>query len=225
MEVSLRRDLIGKMNLAMTKKWEMRLSKLKATSEKPWFYPVALLLIGLVSHEYALASLGYFWDDWEVVFLLNTRNLPLLYGYFAFDRPFAWPYQVMYSAFGMNPIAWHLITLLLRWAGIFLLYLTLKLIWPRYGTYFRWLGTLLIVYPGFFQQSISAAYNRHFTAFLLFALSIYLTALAIKRPQRAWFLFPISWLFAFIQVFTIEYFVGLELIRLLVLWFLRRHRE
>ena len=126
----------------------------------------------------------------------------------------------MYSLFGMNPIAWHLVTLLLRWAGILLLYLTLKLIWPRYDSYFRWLGALLIVYPGFFQQSISAAYNRHFTAFLLFALSIYLMALAVKKPKRAWFLYPLSWLFAFIQVFTIEYFVGLELIRPLVLWFL-----
>ncbi len=208
------------MNLASTEMWEMKLSKLKRTSEKAWFYPAALLLVGLISHGYALASLGYFWDDWEVVFLLNTKNLPLLYGYFAFDRPFAWPYQVMYLAFGMNPIAWHLVTLLLRWAGILLLYLTLRLLWPRYESYFRWLGALLIVYPGFFQQSISAAYNRHFTAFFLFALSTYLMALAVKQPKRAWFLFPISWLLAFIQVFTIEYFVGLELIRPLVLWFL-----
>jgi hypothetical protein len=208
------------MNLAPTKMWEMKLASLKKTSEKPWFYPAALLLIGLLSHEYALSSLGYFWDDWEVVFLLNTKNLPLLYGYFAFDRPFAWPYQVMYSVFAMNPIAWHLVTLLLRWAGILLLYLTLRMLWPHYDTYFRWLGALLIVYPGFFQQSISAAYNRHFTAFFLFALSVYLMALAVRQPKRAWILFPLSWFLAFVQVFTIEYFVGLELIRPLVLWFL-----
>ena len=208
------------MNLASTSLWETKLSSLKKISEKPWFYPAALLLIGLLSYGYALTSMGYFWDDWEVVFLLNTKNLPLLYGYFAFDRPFAWPYQLMYSMFAMNPIAWHLMTLLLRWGGILLLYLTLRLLWPRYDSYFRWLGALLIVYPGFFQQSISAAYNRHFTAFFLFGLSIYLMALAVKQPKRAWFLFPLSWLLAFIQVFTIEYFVGLELIRPLVLWFL-----
>ena len=198
----------------------MKFSQLKETSKKPWFYPAALLLIGLVSYGYAIKSLGYFWDDWEVVFLLNTKNLPLLYGYFAFDRPFAWPYQLMYAVFGMNPIAWHLVTLLLRWAGILLLYLTLRSLWPHYASYFRWLGALLIVYPGFFQQSISAAYNRHFTAFFLFALSLYLMVLAVKHPKRAWIFFPLSWITAFVQVFTIEYFVGLELIRPFVLWLL-----
>ncbi len=213
------------MNLASIRKWEIKLSNLRRASEKPWFYPAALLLIGLISYGYALSSFGYFWDDWEVVFLLNTKNLPLLYGYFAFDRPFAWPYQLMYLVFGMNPIAWHLVTLLLRWAGILLLYLTFKLLWPRYDSYFRWLGTLLIVYPGFLQQSISAAYNRHFMAFFLFALSIYLMALAVKHSRQAWFLFPLSWGLAFIQVFTIEYFVGLELIRPLILWMLIREEN
>jgi hypothetical protein len=208
------------MYLATFKNWGMKLTKLVEMSKKPWFYPAALLLIGLVSYEFALTSLGYFWDDWEVVFLLNTKTLPLLYGYFAFDRPFAWPYQLMYSMFGMNPIAWHLVTLLLRWAGILLLYYSLKLIWPGLDPVLKWLGVLLIVYPGFFQQSISAAYNRHFTAFFLFALSIYLMLLAVKAPKRAWIFIPLSLFTAFIQIFTIEYFVGLELIRPLLLWLL-----
>ncbi len=208
------------MNLASVKARASQLPDLKRFSNKPWFYPAALLLVGLVAHGYALGSLGYFWDDWEVVFLLNTRNLPLLYGYFAYDRPFAWPYQAMYAVFALNPIAWHLMTLLLRWAGVLLLYLSLRLLWPRYDSHLRWLGLLLLVYPGFLQQSISAAYNRHFTAFFLFALSLYLMAVAVRKPKRAWFLFPLSWLIAFVQIFTIEYFVGLELIRPVFLWLL-----
>jgi hypothetical protein len=179
-----------------------------------------LLIIGLVAYGYALPSLGYYWDDWEVVFLLNTKNLPLLYGYFAFDRPFAWPYQLMYAAFGLNSVAWHVVTLLLRWAGILMLYLSLRIIWGRYDSYLRWLGALLLVYPGFLQQSISAAYNRHFMAFALFGLSIYLMTLAVRHPRRAWLLWPLSWGAALIQAFTIEYFVGLELIRVWLLWLL-----
>ncbi len=208
------------MNLAWNKLWGSANAKLGQLSEKPWFYPVALLLVGLIAYGYSLAALGYYWDDWEVVFLLHTRQLPLLYGYFAFDRPFAWPYQLMYSVFGLNAVAWHLMTLLLRWAGILFLYLSLRLIWIRYDSYLRWLGALLLVYPGFFQQSISGAYNRHFTAFALFALSFYLMALAVKQPRKGWFLWPLSWITAAIQVITIEYFVGLELVRVLLLWLL-----
>ncbi len=158
------------MNMSALQSWGRNLSKLKSYSEKPWFYPAALLLIGLVAYGYQLGLLGYYWDDWEVVFLLHSRSLPLLYGYFAFDRPFAWPYQVMYALVGLQPVAWHLVTLLLRWGGTLLFYLSLKQIWPRYDSTLRWLGVLLLLYPGFFQQSISTAYKRHFTAFFLFML-------------------------------------------------------
>src|SRR5512143_722041 len=128
------------MNLPVTQTWNRILPRLESLAEKRWFYPVALLLLGLMSYAYQLASLGYYWDDWAVVFLLNARNPALLYGYFAFDRPFAWPYQVMYALFGLNPIAWHLVTLLLRCAGVLLFYLTLTQIWPRLDGVLRWLG-------------------------------------------------------------------------------------
>jgi hypothetical protein len=183
-------------------------------------YPLALLVIGLLTYGYAWGSLGYFWDDWEVVFLLHARNASLFSGYFAFDRPFAWPYQVIYAIAGLKPVAWHAATLLLRWAGVLLLYLSLRAVWPRHDQYLKWLGALLLVYPGYLQQSISAAYNRHFTAFFIFALSIYLMVLAVKDPRRGWYLWPLSWVTAFIQIFTIEYFVGLELIRPALLWLL-----
>lgn len=196
------------------------MAAIRQNSGKPWFYALILLLIGLLAHGYALPSLGYYWDDWEVVFLLNAKNAALFSGYFSFDRPFAWPYQLMYAVFGLKPLAWHVVTLILRWAGVILLYLSLRMVWPRYETYLRWLGALLLVYPGFLQQSISAAYNRHFTAFFLFALSLYLMAAALRDPARARLLLPLSWLTAFMQVFTIEYFVGLELLRPILLWLL-----
>ena len=208
------------MNVSALQSWGKNFSKLKSYSEKPWFYPAALLLMGLVAYGYQLGLLGYYWDDWEVVFLLHSRSLPLLYGYFAFDRPFAWPYPAMYALAGLQPVAWHLVTLLLRWGGTLLFYMSLKQIWPRYDGILRWMGVLLLLYPGFFQQSISTAYERHFTAFFLFMLSVYLMVLAVRYPRSAWFLFPLSWLTAFVQIFTIEYFVGLELIRPVMLWLL-----
>jgi hypothetical protein len=126
----------------------------------------------------------------------------------------------MYGLFGLNPVAWHAITLLLRWAGVLLLYWSLRAVWPRCEALLRWMGVLVLAYPGFLQQSISAAYNRHFTAFFLFALSVYFMVRAVKEPARAWYMMPLSWLTAFAQAFTIEYFVGLELMRPVLLWLL-----
>jgi hypothetical protein len=205
---------------ARKRNWSGYLPSLERWTARPWFYPVALFLLGLVVYGYALGHLGYFWDDWEVVFLLNARNPALFAGYFAFDRPFAWPYQVMYAVFGLNPVAWHVATFTMRWGGVFLLYLSLRPVWPRYASYLKWVGALVLLYPGYLQQPISAAYNRHFTAFFLFGLSVFLMVMAVRKPAQAWWLFPVSWITAFVQVFTIEYFTGLELIRPVILWLL-----
>lgn len=213
------------MNPATLKAGGTKLAALKQLSEKPWFYPAILLLIGLLTHGYTLASLGFYWDDWEVVFLLNTKLPALLYGYFSFDRPFAWPYQLMGTLAGLNPIGWHIAALLARWAGILLLYYSLKFLWPRRSSYLRWLGALLITYPGFFQQSASTAYFRHFISFFLFGLSIYLMVLAVTRPKWGRLFFPLSWLIAALQILTIEYFATLELIRPLLLWMLIADRD
>ena len=204
----------------VVRRWGKELASLHKWTSSPAFYPSITLFIGLLTYLYALPALGYYWDDWEVVFLLNARDPQLLTGYFAFDRPFAWPYEVMYAVFGLNPIDWHVVTLLLRWGGIQLLYQALVAVWPRQRSYLQWLGALLLVYPGFLQQSISGAYNRHFTAYFVFSLSIYLMVAAWRNPKAAWILMLGAWLTAFVQVFTIEYFVGLELIRAPLLWFL-----
>ncbi|HUI90112.1 MAG TPA: hypothetical protein VLX61_15445 [Anaerolineales bacterium] len=190
---------------------------MKKISEKSWFYPTALLLIGGITYGYCLTYLGFYWDDWEVV--MFTKLSPALQsGFYAKDRPFPWPSQLTYLLVGSNPIGWHIVALLLRWAGVLLLVYSLSLLWPRYASHLRWLGALLIVYPGFLQQSAAAQYDRHFATFFLFALSLYLMFAAVQQAKWAWILFPLSWLATFIHLFTMEYFVGLELIRPILLW-------
>ncbi len=186
-------------------------------SEKYWFYPVALLLIAGVSYAYCLTYLGFYWDDWEVVMFTKLPST-LQTGFYAIDRPFPWTSQLIYFLVGSNPVGWHIIALLLRWGGILLLVYSLTSLWPHYAGYLKWLGALWIVYPGFLQQAIAAQYDRHFATFFLFALSIYWMFLAVKYSNWAWVLFPLSWLAAFIHLFTMEYFVGLELIRVILLW-------
>ena len=197
------------------------LSQLKTISEKPWFYPVALLILGFVVYNYALTSLGYYWADWEIVMFMKL-NPALQFDFYAHDRPFPWTYQLIHFLVGANPVGWHIATLLIRWVGTLFFVNFLTLLWPRYKNHFFWLGALLIVYPGFLQQSQSATKARHIMTFLLFALSIYLMALAFKRPKWARLLFPLSWLTTFAHLFTTEYFAGLELMRPLLLWILLR---
>lgn len=197
----------------------MNFDKLKKISEKPWFYPVALFLLAAVTYGYVIPSLGYYWSDWEVVFY--TKLAPAFqFGFYAEDRPYPLAYQLIYFLVGSNPIGWQIATLLLRWAGtLFFVYAVLQFV-PKYRKQVYWLGALLMVYPGFLQQAQSAAFSRHIMALFLFTLSIYLMALAIRRPNLARFLFPLSWIATFMHLFTIEYFSGIELMRPVLIWVL-----
>src|SRR5947207_3406759 len=126
--------------------------QLKKISTKPWFYPVALLLLGVVTYEWALPAMGFSWDDWEVV-MFTKLPASLQFAFYAHDRPFPWTYQLTHFLVGSNPIGWHIITLLYRWAGVLVFTYALMLLWPRYESHLRWLGALILVYPGFLQQS------------------------------------------------------------------------
>ena len=69
--------------------------KLKKISEMPWFYPMALFLMAVVTYGYELTSLGYYWSDWEVVFY--TKLAPALQaGFYADDRPYPWDYSLKF---------------------------------------------------------------------------------------------------------------------------------
>lgn len=191
--------------------------KLKRISEKSWFYPMALFLLAGVTYGYALPFLGYYWSDWEVVFF--TKLAPSFqFGFYAEDRPFPWTYELIYFLVGSRPTGWHIVTLLLRWAGVLFFVYALIQFWPEYRRQIYWLGALLAVYPGFVQQTQSAAFSRHIMTLFLFTLSLYLMALAIRQPKFARLFFPLSWIAAFLHLFTIEYFAGIELMRPVLIW-------
>jgi hypothetical protein len=198
--------------------------KIRNISHKPWFYPVALLLIGFITYGYVMPLLGFYWDDWEIV-MFNKLNPALQFDFYAHDRPFPWTYQLIHFLVGSAPLGWHMITLIIRWAAVLVFVQALILLWPRYENHLYWLGALLLVYPGFLQQSQSATKARHIMTFLLFATSVYLMVLAIKKPKWARILFPLSWLTAFVQLFTTEYFSGMELIRPVILWMLLANEQ
>lgn len=197
----------------------MNIDQLKRVAEKPWFHPLLLLIIGFVTYEYALTSLGYYWADWEIVMFFKL-NPALQFDFYAHDRPFPWTYQLIHSLVGSAPSGWHITTLLIRWAGTLFFVQAMILVWPRYKIHFLWLGALLLVYPGFLQQPQSATKARHIMTMLLFALSIYLMALAVRRPAWAKFLFPLSWIVTFVHLFTTEYFSAVEAVRPILLWLL-----
>jgi hypothetical protein len=193
--------------------------------ERPWFYPFVLLFVGLVAYGIIFTRPGFYWDDWETVYLYNLHSPAISFTYYP-GRPFAvLPYVFLFSFAKMTPVVWQFVALLLRWFGILFIYYALNAIWPKRVWQNRWVGVFLFVFPGYLDQPVSVAFSQHLSTFLLFACSLFLTVLAVKNRKLFWLWMPLSVVLGVSQIFIMEYFGALEIIRPLIIWFTLRSQQ
>ena len=183
-------------------------------------YAAALLVCMLAAYESQVWRLGIYYDDWEGIFLYKQGFSALqIWNYFLSDRPFSALVHVLYNPIiGTSTLGWHILGLLLNGGAVLLLVATLLRVWPGRVMEAGWIGLLLAVYPGMHRQFVIHTSMPHYTSMLLFALSLYLMVRAEggARPRRL--LLALSVALAVVQVLIIEYFAGLELVRVLVLF-------
>jgi hypothetical protein len=184
-----------------------------------WLTPCILLVVAFFSYGVFIFQQGFHWDDWGFVWLIRTLGRPGLFDYFATNRPFlAYVYSITTSLFGTSPIVWHLFSLLMRWLTAVSLLWFLRLIWPERQRETLLATVLFLVYPGFNQQAIAITYSHFFLAQTLLFVSISLMLLFARQPRRLWWAGVLGILFAAYNLFSTEYFFGLELLRPFLFW-------
>jgi hypothetical protein len=185
---------------------------------------IFLLVVELASYGLMLPTLGLYWDDWQVFFLYRLRGLAAFTPYFAYDRPFsAWTYLISLPLLQTNLLAWHLFTLILRYLTALGFWSAFRGLWPR-ERWADWIALVVLVYPVFLQQPIAVAYSQHWTCFALYAAGLSATIWSQRKPQHRWLVLPALAVSA-LQLFTMEYFAGLELLRGVVLLLMAAETE
>lgn len=199
--------------------------KLSLPRIQPPTVPIALFFVCLFSFGLFIPFLGFYWDDWPLILTGNWQGTDGFWQYWQYDRPMAaWTYAAAYPLLGTQALSWQIATFLLRWGTAAAGWWTLVQIWPEQKRIAAWTSFLFAVYPVFTQQPISVAYNQHWLCFLLFLLSLGSMLLAHRNPRWFWPLTIFALTASLVQLFTIEYFVGLELSRPFLLWMLFSER-
>lgn len=184
-----------------------------------WTASLALLLVAVFSYGIFAFQQGFHWDDWGFAWLIRTLGRPGLFDYFATNRPFlAYVYSITTSIFGTNPIAWQFFSLLMRWLTAVSLLWVLRQIWPERVRETFLVAAFFLVYPGFNQQAIAITYSHFFLAQTLLFTSIGLMLMFAREPQRFWWAGLLGVSFSGFNLFSTEYFFGLELLRPFLLW-------
>lgn len=184
--------------------------------------PIVFLVIAIAGFGLLANRLGYYQDDWPYIFYAFNKGIPSLTLEMYYDsRPnAAWMYIGLFNLLGFNPTAWHITALLARWLTATSLWYFFKRLWPGHAREATFAVLIFLVHPFFLIQSYAVNSMLYWGGFLFFALSLYLMARVITDSR---YRIPLTILAVFLEglhLFTSEYFVGMVLIRPLILYWL-----
>ncbi len=185
--------------------------------------PLALLAVTAMAYAPLMFGLGYYWDDFPMIWFAHTVGPSGMPAVFAGDRPLlAAIYWITTSFLGDSPIQWQLLGLLCRWIVALVFWWLIKLVWPRQTEAAFWTALLIAIYPGFKQQPISVIYSNGLLLLACLVFSFCLTVKAYQQQTHRLSLTIASLLLFIFCTFTTEYYVGLEITRGVLLYLLIR---
>ena len=193
-------------------------------SEGPLLAIIMISLTAILTYGIMIPNLGYYYDDWYTIWSGVSRGAKSLISLFSLDRPFM---GIIYSFFfriiGENVAGWHIFALIFRISGAFAFYWILKLVWPKQRELPILAAMLFVVFPGFLAQPNAATKINHLIGFAsaLFSIGLSLLALRTRDRLRRYFLILLSAFLLMFYVWIYEYMIGLEVMRVTLLFFVQ----
>ena len=188
---------------------------------KLWNAPFVLLATCLFSYGLFIPWLSFYLDDWYIMWSYRVLGPGGFFSFFSEDRPFiAILFWLTTPLVGLNPVAWQVFGLLMRWLAVLAFYWAMRQVWPKFSQQVLWTAMLFAVYPGFKQQWISVFYGNAFILMTTFMLSLGCMAAAFQNPKRYGWFTALGLVLSVYTMISWEYYFGLDLVRLAILWVL-----
>jgi hypothetical protein len=198
----------------------------KSISFPVWTMPLALLILCFLAFGVFINQLGFYWDDWAKLLAGRLWGLNSYFAYYAEDRPYsAWTHIFLTPILGYSPLPWQIFCLVMRILAAWGAWWTMIGLWPKARRQSALIALLFAIYPVFNQQAIAVTFHQQMWQYALFTISLALMVQAQRRPRYFWLLTILSLLLSINQLFITEYFVGVEMMRLPILWILVAESE
>ena len=175
--------------------------------------------------EFLYPGLVFYGDDWSYLFFQHLLGSQGSGVFAAYDRPLSsWYYNLVIGLLGESPWPYHIYLFFLRWISAVLLWKIVGLVWPRKKEMAVWISLFFLVYPGFMQHPISVEFILHYFAMDMFLLSI-MGMLFSLRSKKWFYVLTLGSMLCSGVLFSIEYFLGWEVLRPFILWLAVRNQE
>jgi hypothetical protein len=186
-----------------------------------WLSLCMIGLISLLAYAPLIPWLGFYREDWYILWIGSTQGPKGFIPLFQIDRPFmGYLYALLYPILGNSALPWQLYALFMRLVGIYALFWLLHMIWPN-SKFTTTLATILFaIYPGFVQQPQANSFQVHITGVTLAISSIALMVYSFKANKVIVSILTkmVAVLSTLLYPFLMEYYIGLEALRVILLW-------
>ncbi len=191
-----------------------------------WFTPIFLLGLCVVTFGIVAPRLGFYWDDWAKTLVHRLHGLNGYWSYYAEDRPISgWTHILLISLIGDKPLHWQFLSVFLRWLSGVGVWWSMRILWPQQRFLSVLTASLFLVNPVFTQQAAAVTFHQQWLQYCLYFLSIGLMILAFRNRPRFLFFTAFSLVCMLLELTITEYFIGLELLRFLILAYLVRQER
>ena len=182
-----------------------------------------IFAVSFLAYFLFISKMGFVGDEWYMAYAARVGGVAKFIDVFQYDRP----YRILWTALtlpwlGLNPASHAYLSFALKVVGSFGIFWLLYQLFPKQKWLSVFLAALYAVYPGFMQQPVGWDYQTHN---LIMALQAYSMAMMVAawRSPKAWrrvILILVSAVFQLFSLLQMEWFIGLEGLRALILIYL-----
>lgn len=181
---------------------------------------LGILIICGLSYGLTAGKLGYFLDDWYIVWTYRTFGTAKFVEFFRGDRPlFSLIYRIFIPIIKDSPLTWQLSAIFTKWLAALSLWALIRLLLPKKNWFAFSVAALFAVYPGFKFHYFAVMYAQNYTVFAVYFLSYIFMVLAVRNPNRRVLFTAFGLICQFIGIAPMELYYGLELVRPLIIYF------
>jgi hypothetical protein len=178
---------------------------------------ILLLIISAVVYLPRLNQIGYLNDDWYLMYSAHAYGRHVFADIFSGDRPARALVMIpAYTLFGDQVFYFNLSAYFFRLVSGISFFWLLNILWPRQKNAAFFAALLFLMYPGFLSQYNGIDYQSQMVSLASAMLSIALSVRAsgMQNPVVKWFLLILATVLGWFYLGLVEYFLGLELLRL-----------
>jgi len=182
--------------------------------------PLLLFFICALSFLPLANSLGFYGDEWHMLYSYASGQSEGLFQYFYYDGhpTIAWIYEIGFNLLGLDPFAWHLFAFFWKYLSGVLFWLLLNLLWPERRLETVFAAIIFMLYPRFYMNPMALAYFETWFAYAILWVSFYFSVRAVQSQKFAGRFHFAAILLKIIHVLTSEYTWGIEFVRGFFLW-------